>query len=174
MIGGFVLLVGLVVLYKQPDLQISSRGDLISLRTDDGSLWLSSGRSERFVADNWLRRNGQEQGDKKIWPHEGVTDGFPLSCDVYGCRGEIAGRKIAVAFSNRAWQEDCHWANLVISQIPVSDKKCHAPHIIDFFDLWSSGAYAIWLKPNDIAIQTVEGTRGNRPWTQTAANGRKD
>ncbi len=169
----FIILTGLVFLYKQPDILISSKVDLVSLRHKDGSLWFSSGRKERFTAKNWLRRNGQNEKDKKFWPREGAIKDFPLACDNYGCRGEVSGQKIAIAFSNRAWQEDCAWADLIISQTPVPYKKCQADYVIDYFDVWREGVHAIWLNRHSMKIKTVEEVRGNRPWTQTSANRKK-
>ncbi|HPD83695.1 MAG: ComEC/Rec2 family competence protein [Alphaproteobacteria bacterium] len=166
----FFILVGLATFYKQPDILVSSKVDLISLRDNQGQLWLSSGRKERYTAENWLRLNGQDSKDKRLWPREGSVADFPLICDPYGCRGQINGQKLAVAFQNKAWQEDCAWADILISQTPVNDKKCAAKTIIDYFDVWRSGAYALWLTPNKIKIQTVEGVRGKRLWTQTSAN----
>lgn len=171
MIPLFVLLTGLVFIYKQPDILVSSKVDLVSLRDENGSLWLSTGRKERYAAENWLRRNGQDEKDnRRKWPKEGVAEGFPLACDSYGCRGEVSGQKIAVAYSNKAWQEDCQWADIVISQKPVPYKECKAKHVIDFFDVWRNGAHAIWVTPEKVKIQTVEELRGKRLWTQTVAN----
>lgn len=170
MIPAFILCIGLVILYKQPDILVSSKVELVSVRDDKGLLWLSTGRKERYTAENWLRRNGQDEGDKQTWPREGDIKGFPLTCDSYGCRGEVKGQKVAVAFTNKAWQEDCGWADLVISKTPVPYKECQAKHVIDYFDIWREGTHAIWLTPEKVKIQTVKEIRGNRPWTQTAAS----
>jgi competence protein ComEC len=36
--------------------------------------------------------------------------------------------------------------------------------VIDRFDLWRGGTHAIWLDPEAITIETVDGWRGERPW----------
>jgi competence protein ComEC len=164
------LLIGFILIYKQPDILISSKVNLISVRNNDGSLWLSTGRKARYTAKNWLRRNGQNEYVKHMWPREGSVEGFPLNCDSYGCRGEVQGQKISVAYSNKAWREDCDWADIVISQKPVPYKECDAKVVIDYFDLWRESGYALWLTPNKIKIQSVEGFRGKRLWTQIPAN----
>ncbi len=188
-----IFLTSLVFLYKQPSIQISSKFDLVSVRDEDGSLWFSTGKKERFTAKIWLRRNGQKSGKgkglkKKIWPKEGGAEPFPLTCDPYGCRGVIEGQKVAVAFSNKAWREDCHWADILISKVPVPYNVCpnrggeknrgaqNVPrYVIDYFDLWRAGAHAIWLVPNGrVKIKTVEQYRGNRLWTQTSANKKRN
>lgn len=170
----FALLIVAACFYKQPDMLISTNVDLVSVRNDDGQVWLSTGRKERYAADNWLRANGLEGSKKNIWPREGSIEGFPLTCDSIGCRGEIKGKKVAVSFAPQAWQEDCRWADLLISQTPVPYEACEAKRVIDYFDVWRSGAHAVWLSEEGIEIKTVENVRGKRPWAQTAANKRKD
>lgn len=164
--AGLILLIGLT---KQPDIQVTGSSDLIAVRADN-KLWLSSYIKERFIADNWLRLQGLEKLDRYKWPKEGSADGFPLSCDSFGCRGEIDGNKIAVSLSDKAWREDCDWADIIISQTPVKDYECKSTTVIDYFDLWRNGAYAIWFINNGVVIKNAEEERGLRPWTQTRAN----
>lgn len=181
MIPLFILLMGLAALYRPPDILISNKLDLIAVRDSaEGTLWLSTGRTERYTAENWRRLNGEGgiMATKKIWPKEGDsktlkgTQGFPLQCDVFGCRGEIERQKIAIAFSNTAWREDCNWADIIIAQDPVPDWDCKAPVVIDFFDVWRNGPHALWLKDGKHVIKSVEKMRGNRLWTRTAARER--
>lgn len=172
-VPAFLVLTLLAFLYRQPDMQVSDKVDLVSIRDEQGILWLSTGQKERYTAENWLRRNGQEGNDKNIWPREGEKEGFPFACGTYGCRGEVNGQKIAVAFTQKASQEDCNWADLIIADNPIG-KECRAKHVIDYFDVWRKGPHAIWLLPEKIKIQTVEKVRGKRLWTQTAANKKKN
>lgn len=166
----FICLISFIFIYKQPDILISSKINLISIRDDKGSLWFSTGRAERYTADNWMRSNGTENARKKIWPKEGGAEGFPLQCDYHGCLGEVKGYKILIAFHQKAWEEDCRWADIVISQKPIPYKGCQdAMHVIDYFDVWEKGGHAIWLGKIPL-IKTVEGERGQRPWTQIPAN----
>ncbi|MEM7618483.1 MAG: ComEC/Rec2 family competence protein, partial [Pseudomonadota bacterium] len=116
----FACLIILIGFAKQPDIQISGSSDLIAIKSEN-NLWLSSFIKERFVAENWLRLRGMEKEDREKWPKESSADDFPLSCDQFGCRGEMEGRKVAVSFSDKAWREDCGWADILISQTPVKD-----------------------------------------------------
>ncbi len=164
------LLASLITIYKQPDIQISSSSDLYGVRDQNGSIWVSTARTERYTAENWYRLNGDQTKDRKTWPKEGSTDEFPLTCDSYGCRGEMNNKKVSITFTKKAWQEDCDWADLVIADRPIPYKACDAPYIIDFFDTWRNGAHAVWLTKGQIKIKTAEGRRGKRLWTQTSAN----
>lgn len=169
----FIFLIGLIFIYKQPDIFISSKIDLVAVKDQNGSLWFSTGRKERYTADNLMRLNGAEGQKKKIWPKEGSANNFPLNCDSYGCRGEVNGQRVSVAFTNKAWQEDCRWADIMISKMPVPYKDCDANIVIDYFDVWREGGHALWIRPEKVKIKTVEEVRGIRPWTQTSANARK-
>ena len=160
------VLIMLIGATRQPDIQISGSSDLIAVKSE-GKLWHSNFVKERFVAENWLRLHGMERADREKFPKEGSVDGFLLSCDQFGCRGEMEGRKVAVSFSDKAWREDCEWADVIISQRPVKDYECKSPQVIDYFDLWREGAHSIWFMNDRIVIKNVEEERGVRPWTQT-------
>ncbi|MEM8833419.1 MAG: ComEC/Rec2 family competence protein [Pseudomonadota bacterium] len=160
--AGLVILVGLIAFYRQPDMQITSNGDLIALQNQKGELVLSNLQKERFTADNWVQRHAQDEKPK--WPKT-AADEFPLQCDERGCRGEINGQEIAVSFSDKAWREDCQWSDIQIATTPM--KGCAAPQQIDRFDLWRNGNHALWITPEDIIVKTVEEVRGKRPWTQS-------
>lgn len=163
----FGLLTVLTFFHKQPDIQISARSELVSVRDASGDLWLSTGRTDRYTASNWLRLNGQIDRDKKTWKDGANNENFPLTCDVLGCRGEINQTKLAVNFSQQANQEDCSWADVLISQRPVDDRQCDARYIVDYFDVWRHGAHALWISNNHVLIKTVDDARGDRPWAQT-------
>jgi len=162
---------GLVLMFthRSPDILIDGDGRLMATRTEGGEMWLSSLRRARFAGDIWLRRAGQ--GNSPVWPwREGDPAPEGLRCDSLGCVQEIHGQKIAFVRDARALPEDCTEANLLISLIPVR-ADCFAPHtVIDRFDLWQSGAHAIWLEDNGAHVQTVADKRGDRPWVRQRDN----
>lgn len=160
---------------KQPAIKISSDFKLISVRLSNGDIILSSPRQNRYIAENWLRRNGQDISEKKFFPKEGILENSNLNCDQFGCRQEVVIKpefggknnniKIAYAKSQQAVLEDCKWADLLISQIPVNKRECSASKIIDRFDVWRNGAYSIFIDSGGhINIKTDAKIRGNRPW----------
>ena len=109
----------------------------------------------------------ETEQDKKTWKDGAGNESFPFTCDVLGCRGEINQTKIAINFSQQANQEDCGWADILISQRPVNDRQCDAGYIVDYFDVWRHGAHALWINDNHVSIKTVDHARGDRPWVQT-------
>ncbi len=61
--------------------------------------------------------------------------------------------------------EDCRLATVVVSLEPVRRGTCPNPAVvIDRFDLWRNGGYALWLSPDGVRVRSARGTRGARPW----------
>lgn len=159
-----------LIIVKQPTIQISSDYKLVSVRDDNGHIIVSSGRQDRYTADNWLRRNGQNATEKLTFPKEGkLYDDLNFRCDVFGCRGEIEGTKVAYSKSLKSIQDDCLWADLILSENPVSRRDCKAEKVVDRFDVWRNGSHAIWLNNGTIKIETDQKTRGTRPWNNRKA-----
>jgi competence protein ComEC len=51
---------------------------------------------------------------------------------------------------------------VLVSLVPVRG-RCSA-RVVDRFDLWRRGSYAIWLDPGGIRIASVREWQGRRPW----------
>ena len=142
------------------------------MKDSEGALLFSSGRGDSYAAETWFRRNAQDMGGKRsVWPKEGLADA--LRCDAFACRMEKNGQTISFIRSLRAVPEECTWARVIISALPVEKESCDA-HIIDRFSVWRKGAHSLYLDQGGITVQTVEEERGLRPWTQTAANKKKE
>jgi competence protein ComEC len=52
-----------------------------------------------------------------------------------------------------------------VSVEPVYGSCASATHVIDRFDLWRDGAYALWLGDGPARVESVHDWRGDRPWT---------
>lgn len=148
--------------YQPPDILVSSNMKLVAVRDGQGDLHLSSGRTEKFVAENWLRRNGQSADGGRVWPAEGEV--FPgMICAEGGCRWITPDdRRIAFSFLPGTHPEDCGWADILIAQDPVRTDPCDSALVIDRFSVWRDGAHAIWTGGS---FDSVGLTRGERPWT---------
>jgi len=167
----FCLMLFVVIQSKQTDILISSNFDLIGIHENNGSdarrIIVSSGRAERYTAENWRRRNGQsnERENRINFPREGevFSADNTFSCDYDACRGEIEGVKISYAKNLKGAYQDCSWADIVLSKDPIDYKRCDAFNL-DRFDTWRNGAYAIYLNEGRYKIKTDQKYRGNRPW----------
>ena len=161
------LVLGLVfvVSHKNPDIVVAQSAKLMMVRLSENEIVLNTRRTERFMAENWIRAMGLEPGQAGVFPKEGKVErgGNALSCDLYGCRLNLQGRKIALSFDPRTVAEDCGQVDLLISTKPV--KGCRGENVIDRWDLKDHGTHAIWVTAQTLRIKTVEGERGQRPWT---------
>ncbi len=152
-----------IALTRPPDLLVDGRGRLLAVRGADGSIAFSTSRRERFIRKIWLRRFGQQQAQAE-WPKNGVSPDQRLSCDPRGCLYRAGGRIVALAYGEGALAEDCWIADVVVSMVPVRRACPAAIDVIDRFDLWRHGGHALWLDETGVRIETVNGSRGDRPW----------
>lgn len=147
-----------ITLVKTPDILISETGKLAAVKNIDGGLTFQS-PARGFVAETWLRRAGQSLAAAKR--------GADTQCDAMGCIVRTRGQIIAFVKEKAALAEDCGIATIIISRVPVRKKRCTGPNVvIDRFDLWRTGAHALWLGPKGIQVKTVAGASGNRPWSR--------
>ena len=168
----FVAALVFIASYRPPDILVSSSAKLAMVQVDDKTAWLSTLRSDKFSAENWLRAGGLASRGAKKFPAEGRFEqaGTSLSCDPYGCLADIRGqKKIALSFDQRTIGADCGIAELIVSFPPAPASLCPGTKIIDRWRLKDEGAHAIWTGPDVIRIKTVAGERGNRPWTAAGA-----
>jgi competence protein ComEC len=146
---------------RPPDLLIGEAGTLIAVRAPDGGLALS-GRSDSFAASTWLRRSGEDEA--RPWPRPAQGDDW-LRCDRVGCIYSSGRRRIALVRDVAALEDDCARADVIVSSVPVSARRCPGPElIIDRFSLWREGAHALWFNDGGIRVASVREGRGIRPW----------
>lgn len=136
-----------------PDIFVSGDAKLFAVRGQDG-LHLSSRRSGKFMAENWVHMIGNEEA-AGYWPAEEIG----LFCDSQSC---IYQDSIAFVRDPLALEEDCRRADIIISAAPVKI-PCQAKTVIDRYDLWRDGTHTIYLG-DPVKIRSVNGYRGQRPW----------
>jgi competence protein ComEC len=166
--GGIALiLLGLIFIpfTRSPDILVSEDFKLIGLRDSDGHMSVSSGRADKFSAENWMRLNGEGKNKPPVWPREGVVETGNLTCGEEGCRAEINGHRAAFPRSPSVLNEDCRWAEIIVATMPLP-KKCQAKVALDLFDGHASGAHAVWINETSIHTRSSFESRGRRPWTR--------
>ena len=152
-----------IAVTQPPDILVDGQGRLLAVRSADGSVAVSTFRRERFIRGIWLRRFGQDEARAK-WPKNGVSPDQRLSCDLQGCLYRVGDRIAALAYGEGALAEDCWVADVVVSIVPVRRACPASVDVIDRFDLWRQGGHALWLDETGVRIETVNGSRGDRPW----------
>lgn len=153
----------LIPMTPRPDILISNRVDLFAVRAPDGVLWVSSKTKEKFIRNEWKEREGGQGVD--FWPEEG--QGRVVSCSAEGCRFEAKGQRVLFVMDKGGLPESCGGSSLILSMEPFKDAEdCRRQTmLLDRWDIWRKGAHAIYLSPERVRIETVQGDRGKRPWT---------
>lgn len=164
LLGCLGIVSGLIIipLTDRPDILVTGNGKLMAVRLADGTLGLTSGKTERFAAKIWMERDGQLE--PRVW-EAGSSVAAPLSCDRLGCVYRRAGRHIALIKDARAFADDCNADWIVVSTVPVRRACRGTARTIDRFDLWRQGAHAIWIGQDAVTVKSVRAVRGDRPWT---------
>ncbi|MCC3860895.1 ComEC/Rec2 family competence protein [Pseudemcibacter aquimaris] len=167
-----IMLLGLVfaVTYKQPDILIDNAGKTIAIRGDDNSLSLSRMNGSRIVKDRWRQRYGLSELER--WEYDSFTPdqaaGRELSCDTMSClyRPNRSDLIVSLVQDEQALPEDCANSDVIISLVPV-EINCSAKVVLDRWDFYNNGGYALWLPENgndDVEMQNVKSSRGDFPW----------
>lgn len=168
-LGGVAAGLASLLWVESPDILVDEKGRLMGLMNPQGQLMVSSLQTARFTRDIWLRRAGQET------PSSWRKGEQVPACDTLGCVYTVRGKKIALVRDEGAVDEDCRIADILIASVPVR-QRCEGPSlVIDRFDLWRNGTYAIWLhEGGGYRLKTVNGERGHRPWVLRPRGEKKD
>jgi competence protein ComEC len=145
-----------------PDLLMSEDGRVLGLRDDKGVVHVASARTDRFVADAWARRSGQEGA--KRWTVSADEEAAGLGCRTGLCRWRKGPWRIALVSDDRRLAEACGNADIVLSTVDAQG-RCRGPRlVIDRRDAWREGAQALWLDEAGVRRETANARRGDRPW----------
>jgi competence protein ComEC len=149
----------LIIGSKPPDLLVARDGLTVALRNARGELRLLRKPADKYSAQEWLKRDGDDKGVIQATAADGVR------CDAFSCIGRtVSGVQIASVVKAAALEEDCTLNQIVVSAVPTR-KRCVGPAlVIDRFDVARNGAYAVWLT-GGIRIETAQQDRGARPWS---------
>lgn len=168
-----VMMVGIVLgaTYARPDILIDNSGKTIGLRDADDTFSLSRTNGSRIVRDRWRQRYGQEEIGR--WEYDTFapenSEGRELSCDALSCLYRPARAEhllISLVQNEQALSEDCQTADVIVSLVPV-EINCPADYVLDRWDFFNNGGYAIWLpgeQGGDVRLKNVKASRGNFPW----------
>nr|WP_279590102.1 ComEC/Rec2 family competence protein [Rhizomicrobium palustre] len=142
---------------EPPDLLVARDGRTVALRLNDGRFGFIGKVKDRYAAENWLRRAGDERK-----PDEAIG-GAGMTCDALGCIARLRGATVAVDLRAEALGEDCTTADILVSATQAHGFCVGPKLVIDRSDLDANGAYAVRFNP--LTVETVAGLRGQRPWS---------
>lgn len=145
---------------QRPDLLIDRQGRLAALRDEGGQLWLSNLPRNPFIAERWLRSDGDSREVGEAY------DDSLFICSRTACRSAIEGRPVVVVIRNRyAPAEKCAGADIVISRVALKHRLCtDAPLFLGPDDFASGGAHAVYFTPEGARVENAADFIGERPW----------
>jgi len=147
---------------KPPDLLMSEDGRVLGLRDQHGTVQVASARLDRFIANTWARRSGQEGAQK--WTASADEQAAGLGCHTGLCRWRKGPWRVALVSDERRLAEACGSADIVLSTVDAQG-RCRGPRVvIDRRDAWREGAQALWLDETGVRRETTNTARGDRPW----------
>ena len=155
--GALPLLLGCIWAYAapRPDMLVAPDAQTVAIRGGDGLLHFVKKPANRFVAREWLRRDGDGRDFA-----EAVGDPA-IKCDGVGC---VAKAAVLVAVSRKpeALADDCAMAKVVVSA--AAAPNCKAPVVIDRDAAARGQGWRVTLSPQPYA-ESVRSVRGERPWS---------
>ena len=147
----------------RPDVLVGRGATLVAVRGADGKLSALAGRSSAFELARWLEHDGDGR------PAAEAGKGAAFRCDREGCVTRVKGLVLAVANSAGALRDDCARARILVRRF-ARHKGCRPEGTtIDIDDVSRRGAHALTIEGGKVRLDTVAGTRGDRPWAQDAA-----
>jgi competence protein ComEC len=167
LLGAALVGIGLLIApwMPKPDILIGQKGLLVAVRDASGKLMALPGKGAKYDLDRWLEYDGDSRTARD------AKTGEAFNCDAIGCVANVKGAIVAIAQHPAASTDDCLNADVVVLDMPKPD-DCAVPRtVIDVFDRWRNGAYALYVDTADdspeprVRVETVAAHRGERPWS---------
>ena len=167
LVGAGLALLGLVATpwMPRPDVLVAQKGTLVAVRDASGKLSSLPAHGAKYDLERWLEYDGDGRSPRD------AQAGGAFSCDAVGCIAHVKGATVAVARHPAAVADDCLNADILILDDP-KPADCAVPGtVIDVFDRWRNGAYALYLARDEaspeprVRLETVAAHRGERPWS---------
>lgn len=142
-VGSAAIGLALAPTLPRPDVLIGRQGDLVAVRLADGMLSALPARQSKFELERWLLADGDGRTTTEAQKATGYR------CDASGCTATVKGVALAVARHPSAFVDDCARARVLIADVP-RPAWCTGPElIVDLFDMWRTGGYALYITQAD-------------------------
>lgn len=145
---------------KKPDILVSDDASLIAVGINDDRYAFSSMRKGKFVRTQWS--DALALGPEEIVSWKDGQKNGALQCDEYACRAEVKGQKVSVVYTPEISEQECAWADIMISDGPLP--YCKDAQVIDRFDVYRKGAAAVFISEGDAELKHVVNPKIQRPW----------
>jgi len=157
--GLLPVLAGIILAWMAPlpDMLVAPDARTIAIRGADGLLHFVRKPGDKYVARDWLKRDGDARDIADAVSVPGMR------CDGVGCvlKGKIP---IAISFKPESLMEDCTRAAIVVSAAQAPN--CKGPAVmIDQTAAMKGQGWWITLSPTP-SSESVRQWRGERPWVK--------
>ena len=154
--GLLPVLAGVVAAWaaRPPDMLVAPDARTVAIRAADGVLHFVRKPADKYIARDWLRRDGDA---RDIEDAVGVPG---MKCDGVGC--VLKGRGlVAVSFKPESLAEDCNRVAVLISAAQAPN--CKGPAVVIDQKAADGEGWRITLSSSP-AAESVRRYRGERPW----------
>lgn len=162
-----IAMCGALFMTELPAVLVADNGRQMAVLDQQGRIWLSHPKREKFVANAWLERFGARQGQKAAGSFDDAVTAGVMRCDAKACLFERDGVVISLVTAPEAVAADCDVADVFIApQANLAGALCPAKRrvMIDQYDLRYQGAHAVYVDGGKAHITRVADLRGQRPW----------
>jgi len=150
-----------MLLTRPPDILIADGGRFLAARASDGHYFVSADKSEKVVRSFFATETGEIL---EAWPAASSGAESGLDCADGLCRYSTRGRTVAIVTHATALPVRCRGLDAIVSQVPTGFHCRSMMPVIDRIDSWRRGAVALWLDRDGVTVESVNESRGDRPW----------
>src|ERR1700758_3858542 len=150
-----------MLLTRPPDILIADSGRFVAARARDGHYFVSADKGEKIVHSFFATETAEVL---EPWPVTGSGAEDRLRCAGELCRYSASGRTVAIVTHATALPVRCRGLDAIVSQVPTGFHCRSMMPVIDRIDSWRRGAVALWLDRDGVTVESVNESRGDRPW----------
>jgi len=150
-----------------PDILASDSHKLFLFRTTPDDIYVSTFRTDKFARESWQSLYGLPEKSAHLLPYKGDVNKTKMpQCGEHGCRLQIKNKNVSFIRSPYIHEQECQWADIIISVDPIKDQSCEAAYIIDKFNTWKHGTTTLKIEPDgQVRIKNIAQIHKNRPWS---------
>jgi competence protein ComEC len=138
----------------KPIILMDERGGNAAIQTDLG-LVPAVPKAAAASVSRWMDQAGDSASFKD------ATNRVGWRCDAGVCLAEVSGLSVAFLPKQASPTQRCPKVDVLLSQEPLRRHCKGLLATVDRFDVWRSGAHAVYA---DGSVQTTKAMQGQRPW----------
>jgi len=150
-----------MLLVRLPDIVIADGSRFVAARTPEGPFFVAADGGEKTLRSFFAAETGETL---ETWPSAGNGAARGLDCAGELCRYSARGRTVAIITGASVLPMPCRGLDAIVSQAPAGFHCRSVIPVIDRIDSWRRGAVALWLEQSGVKVESVNESRGDRPW----------